>query len=60
VKGELELSSGDAQVIASQSGYEINPVRRREFANDPVNKFARKVYEHAEALLEDGSAESCT
>lgn len=60
VKGELELSSGDAQIIASQSGYEINPVRRREFANDPVNKFKRKVYEHKEALLDDGSAESCT
>ena len=60
VKGELELSSGDAQIIASQSGWEINPVRRREFANDPVNKFKPQRYESAEALLDDGSAESCT
>ena len=60
VKGELELSSGDAQIIASQSGWEINPVRGREFANDPVDKFEPRRYESAEALLDDGSAESCT
>ena len=60
VSGELELSSGDAQVIASQSGFEIRPVHAREFANDPVDKFAPVKYVSQEALLDDGSAESCT
>lgn len=60
VKGELELSSGDAQILASQSAWEIKPVGYREFANDPVNKFKPVRYEHKEALLDDGSAASCT
>ncbi|MBQ6340017.1 MAG: Gfo/Idh/MocA family oxidoreductase [Kiritimatiellae bacterium] len=57
---ELELSSGDAQIFASQSGWEAVPVRRREFNNDPVDKFKPFRYDHKEALLDDGSAESCT
>ncbi len=59
-KRELELSSGDAAIYASQSGYEITPVMRREFNNDPVRKFKEVKYEHKEALLDDGSAASCT
>jgi predicted dehydrogenase len=60
VKGEIELSSGDAQVLASQNGWEINPVRHREFANDPVNKFKPIRFEQKSELLEDGSAGDCT
>ena len=59
-KRELELSSGDAAVYASQSGWEICPVKGREFNNPRGPKFAEKTYEHKEALLDDGSAASCT
>ena len=59
-KRELELSSGDAVVYASQSGYEIAPVKHREFNNDRTKKFNEVAYEHKEALLDDGSAASCT
>ncbi|MGN0846402.1 MAG: Gfo/Idh/MocA family oxidoreductase [Kiritimatiellia bacterium] len=57
---ELELSSGDAAIYASQSGFEITPVRSREFNNDRAKKFDEIRYEHKEALLDDGSAASCT
>ena len=59
-KRELELSSGDAAIYASQSGWEIMPVKRREFNNPVTPKFEPKAYEHKEALLDDGSAASCT
>lgn len=59
-KRELELSSGDAAVYADQSGWEILPVRYREFNNDRTQKFQPKAYVHKEALLDDGSAASCT
>ncbi len=59
-KRELELSSGDAAIYASQSGWDILPVKYREFNNDRTQKFQPKTYEHKEALLDDGSAASCT
>ncbi len=36
------------------------PVKRREFNNPVTPKFEPKAYEHKEALLDDGSAASCT
>ena len=59
-KRELELSSGDAAIYASQSGWEIMPVKRREFNNPVKPTFEPKAYEHKEALLDDGSAASST
>lgn len=58
-QGELELASGDATVFATQSGWNIVPTTRKEFSN-PIAKIAPKKYTHQEALLDDGSAESCT
>ena len=55
-KRELELSSGDAAIYASQSGWEIMPVKRREFNNPVKAAFEPKAYEYKEALLDDGSA----
>ena len=59
-KRELELSSGDAAIYASQSGWEIMPVKRREFNNPVKAAFEPKAYEYKEALLDDGSAASST
>ena len=59
VRGELEMSSGDAQVIASQKGWQITPVGGREF-NSRKAPFKAKVYHNEEAMLDDGSAESAT
>ena len=50
----------NAQVLASQNGWEINPVTAREFGNDPLPAFEPVRFESAEALLDDGSAESLT
>ncbi len=60
MSGELELTSGDARIVSSQSGYEITPVNRREFINDPGDKFEPVFYQYKEALLDDGSAASST
>ena len=60
VRGELELSSGDAQVIASQSGFEINPVPNREFGNPPKPAFEPVRFVHEPALRDGGEAASCT
>jgi len=59
VGGELEMSSGDAQVIASQKGWQIKPVGGREFNSRKVS-FKAKIYRNEEAMLDDGSAESAT
>jgi hypothetical protein len=59
VRGELEMSSGDAQVISSQKGWQITPVGGREF-NSRKAPFKAKVYRNEEAMLDDGSAESAT
>ena len=59
-EGELELTSGDAVIYAEQKGWSISPTKRREFNNKPVHLFEAKKYEHKEALLDDGSAASCT
>ena len=57
---ELELSSGDAVVYAGQGGWDIQPVRHREFNNGAAPAFEAKTYEYKEALLDDGSAASST
>ena len=59
-KRELELTSGDAVIYAEQKGWEIAPTKGREFNNAPVCSFEPKTYTHQEALLDDGSAASCT
>ena len=60
IQAEMEMTSGDAQILASQNGWEIKPVTNREFNNDPAPKFEPVHFESAEALLDDGSAESLT
>ena len=60
VQAEMEMSTGDAQILASQNGWDILPVASREFNNDPAGKFEPVRFESAEALLDDGSAESLT
>ena len=58
-RGELELASGEATVFAQQSGWEIEPTKFKEF-NNAISDLEPKKYTHKEALLDDGSAASCT
>jgi len=60
IRGEIELASGDAQILSSQRGFEISPVTFREFNNPREKKFESKRFEYKEALLDDGSAASST
>ncbi len=54
-KHEIELAGTDGVIYAGESGFEIEPQGRREFANPKEPKFSPFTYNHKQEMMPDGS-----